>query len=106
MKLRLMHDWVHARVDPAPTQSAGGILLVGPQPLRNATVLGVGPGRRDSKDRLIPTQLQVGDRFPFFKAASETRQGHALAMMLEDDEVLIRESDVLFVDEQGVQVSL
>lgn len=106
MKLRLLHDWVHARVEPAVTQTSGGLHLVGAQPLRTAVVLGVGPGRRDSKDRLIPMQLQIGDRFPFFKAASETKQGHALAMLLEEDEVLIRESDVLFVDEEGVQVSL
>lgn len=106
MKLRLLQDWVHARVEPAVTQTSGGLHLIGPVPVRTAVVLGVGPGRRDAKDRLIPMQLQVGDRFPFLKAASETRQGHALAMLLEDNEVLIRESDVLFVDEEGVQVSL
>jgi len=29
-----------------------------------------------------------------------------LAMLLDDNQVLIKESDVLFVDEQGVSVTL
>lgn len=106
MKLRLLHDWVLAEVEPAPEKTAGGIIIAGPQPIRMATVLDVGPGRRDSKGRLTPTQLRAGDKFPFFKAASETRQGHSLALLLEDNQVLIKESDVLFVDEQGVRVTL
>lgn len=106
MKIRLMHDWVLAEVESAPDTTAGGIVIVGPQPIRMATVISVGPGRRDAKGKLTPTQLKAGDKFPFFKAASETRQGHALAMLLDDNQVLIKESDVLFVDEQGVSVTL
>ena len=105
MKIRLLHDWVLARVDPAPKETAGGIVLVGPTPIRNATVLAVGPGRRDAKGCLTPTQLHVGDTFPFFKAASETKQGYALALLLNDNEVLIRESDVLFVMEEPCNVT-
>lgn len=105
MKLRPLHDWVRARVDPAPTETAGGIVLVGPPPIRNATVIAVGPGKRDAKGRLTPTQLKVGDTFPFFKAASETKQGYALAMLLDDNEVLIRESDVLFVMDEKLNVT-
>jgi chaperonin GroES len=106
MKLRLFHDWVHVRVEPARTQTSGGILLVGPEPIRMAEVLAVGPGRRNKKGKLIPTQVQVGDRFPFFKGASETRQGHALALLLEDNEALLLESDVLFVAEEPIEVTL
>lgn len=106
MKIRLMHDWVLAEVEPAPEATVGGIVIVGPQPIRMATVIDVGPGRRDAKGKLTPTQLKKGDKFPFFKAASETRQGHALAMLLDDNQVLLKESDVLFVDEQGVTVTL
>jgi co-chaperonin GroES (HSP10) len=106
MRIHLFHDWVRARVEPAMTQTTAGIVLVGTQPIRTAEVLDVGPGRRDSKGRLIPTQLKVGDKFPFFKAASETRQGYAFSLLLEDNEVLIKESDVLFVAEEPVQVTL
>jgi chaperonin GroES len=104
MKLRLLHDWVLARVEPAPAVSPGGIVLVAVQPIRNATVLAVGPGKRNSKGVLTPTQLRVGDTFPFFKAAAETKQGYQLALLLEDNEVLIRESDVLFVLEEPLRV--
>lgn len=106
MRIRLFHDWVHARVEPAATQTPAGIVLVGAQPIRTAEVLGVGPGRRDSKGRLTPTQLKVGDKFPFFKAASETRQGYAFSLLLEENEVLVRESDVLFVADEPVRVTL
>jgi len=106
MKIRLWHDWVHVKIERARTQTAGGILLVGPEPIRMAEVLAVGPGRRDKKGKLKPTQLKVGDKFPFFKAASETRQGHALAMLLEDNEALLLESDVLFVADEPVVVTL
>lgn len=106
MKLRLLHDWVHVRIEPARTQTQGGILLVGPAPIRMAEVLAVGPGRRDKKGELRPTQLRIGDKFPFFKGASETRQGHALAMLLEENEALLLESDVLFVAEEPVEVTL
>jgi co-chaperonin GroES (HSP10) len=71
-----------------------------------AEVLAVGPGRRNKKGKLIPTQVKVGDRFPFFKGASETRQGHALAMLLDENEALLLESDVLFVAEEPVEVTL
>lgn len=106
MKLRLLHDWVHVRVEPARTHTPGGFVLVGPEPIRMAEVLAVGPGRRNKKGKLIPTQVKVGDRFPFFKGASETRQGHALAMLLDENEALLLESDVLFVAEEPVEVTL
>lgn len=106
MKIRLFHDWVHARVDPEEPECPSGILLVGPQPIRTATVLAVGPGRRSADGTLVPTQVKVGDRFPFFKAAADTKQGYALSLLLDDNEVLIRESDVLFVLDAPVRVTL
>jgi chaperonin GroES len=104
MNIRLLHDWVRARVEPAPDQTASGIVLVGTQPIRTAEVLAVGPGKRDSKGRLTPMQLKVGDKFSFFKAAAETKSGYQLSMMLDDNEVLIRESDVLFVSDGMAKV--
>lgn len=106
MKLTLFHDWVHIKVDPAPTQSSGGIHLVGAVPIRMATVLAIGPGKRNRKGVLIPMELKVGDRFPFFKAVTETKQGHALELLLDDNEALIRENDVLFIADEEVTVML
>lgn len=101
MKLRPLHDWVHVVIEPASNTTRGGLVLVGPRPVRVARVLAVGPGRRDKNGVLNPTQIRVGDRFPFFKAATETKQGYAISLQLEENEALLRESDVLFLMEEG-----
>ena len=112
MKIKLWSDWMIAELEPEPKATKGGIIKVAAEPIRFARCKSVGPGRVFwSKSRgsyyLVPSEVQPGDRFPFFKAASETKQGHTLAMLLEDNEVLIRASDVLFVVEEGdVEVTL
>lgn len=104
---RLFDDWIRVELEPAPEKSRGGVVLVGSVPVRIAKVLQTGPGRRGRKGQLIPIGLKVGDRFPFFKAAADTQQGQQLGMLLPDGQELIRESDVLFViDEGDVEVSL
>jgi co-chaperonin GroES (HSP10) len=100
MNVRLFNNYVLVELEPErPARS--GILIAGPAPVRIARVLAVGPGRRDKKGRLIRMQLQVGDRFPFFKAAADTVQGRALAQRLPEDQRIVRENDVLFVLEPG-----
>lgn len=112
MKISLWSDWMIAVLEPAPEATAGGIIKVGPDPIRFARCKAVGPGRSFLSKKLgkyytVPSEVQPGDRFPFFKAASETKQGHSLALLLEDNEVLIRACDVLFVvDEGDVEVTL
>lgn len=108
MKIRLLHDWVLIQVEDAPETTKSGFVLVGAQPVRKARVISTGPGRRyGKKDVLVPMRLKPGDRFPFFKAATETKQGEMLSMLLPDGQELIRETDVLFVIEEGdVEVSL
>lgn len=101
MKVRLFNDYVLVELEPEPPALQSGIILPGPAPVRIARVLGVGPGRRDKKGRLIRMQLKEGDRFPFFKAAADTAQGKALAQRLPEDQKIVRESDVLFVIEPG-----
>lgn len=101
-----------AVVEPAAEATKGGIIKVGPDPIRFAVCKEVGPGRifwskRRGRYYLVPSDVKPGERFPFFKGASETKQGHAFALLLEDNEVLIRASDVLFVLEEGeVEVTL
>ena len=101
MKLALKQDWLHVRIEPAKDRTPGGIVLVGPRPVRMAVVLAAGPGIRNKRGVLNPTEARVGDRFPFFKGATETKQGHALELLLDENEALIRETDVLFVIEEG-----
>lgn len=112
MKINLHSDWMIAVLEPAPATTKGGIIKVGPDPIRFARCKAVGPGRRFWSQKrkryyVVPSEVRPGERFPFFKAASETKQGHALAMLLEDNEVLIQARDVLFVvDEGDVEVTL
>lgn len=104
---RLYSDWIRVELEPARERSRGGIIMPGAQPVRVAKVLQVGPGRRGRKGQLIPMALRVGDRFPFFKAAADTQQGRQLGELLPEGQELIKESDVLFViDEGDVEVTL
>lgn len=96
----LRSDWVLVELEPAKEKTAGGIIKVGPDPVRTARVLMVGPGRR-FVDRYVPTVVKVGDRFPFFKATSDTKQGRQLAEKLPENQELIREGDILFIFEEG-----
>ncbi len=87
MELKLFSDWMVAVLEPMPAATRGGIIKVGPDPIRFARCKAVGPGRafwskKHGKYYLVPSEVQVGDRFPFFKAASETKQGHSLSMLL------------------------
>lgn len=112
MQIRLHSDWMIAVLEPLSETSKGGIIKVGPEPVRIARCKAVGPGRRFWSQKLkryyvVPSEIQPGERFPFLKAASETKQGHQLAMLLEDNEVLIQARDALFViDEGDVEVTL
>lgn len=112
MNIKLWSDWMIAVVEPASEATKGGIIKVGAEPIRFARCKAVGPGRvfwskKHGRYYTVPSEVKPGDRFPFFKAASETKQGHGLALLLEDGEVLIRASDVLFVVDEGeVEVSL
>ena len=112
LQIRLLSDWMIAVLEPLPEKSKGGIIKVGPEPVRFARCKAVGPGRRFWSQKfkhyyVVPSEIQPGERFPFLKAASETKQGHQLAMLLEENEVLIQARDVLFVvDEGDVEVTL
>lgn len=98
---RLRSDWIRVELEPEKKVSPGGIIFTTARPIRIARVLQMGPGRRGKKGQLIPTGLNIGDRFPFFKAAADTRQGRSLGELLPEGQELIRASDVLFVIEEG-----
>jgi co-chaperonin GroES (HSP10) len=103
--MRLLHDWVLVELEPAKEVTSGGIIKVGPDPIRIARVLQVGPGRR-YPDRYVPTQVRVGDRFPFFKASTDSKNGRAIAERLPEGQELVRETDILFVIEDGADVEV
>lgn len=102
MSLRPLNDWVLVDIDPAPGEaSVGGIVLAHPPLVRKGTVRSVGPGRLFVDGVYRGTELKEGDRVAFLAAVLDTKQGHTLKHALDENQVLIRESDVLFLIEEG-----
>lgn len=105
--IRPLHDRVLIELEPPPVVE-NGIIIPDPDkaPVRVGKVLSTGPGKRTKKGHLNPTQVKVGDRVAFFMAVTQTQQGYAVAHRLEENQGLIAESDILFVLEGDVKVSV
>lgn len=100
--LRPQSDWALVQMEPVgEARSAGGIVLTRPELVRKGTVLAVGPGRKYVDGPYRGTELKIGDRVAFLAATMDTQQGRQLAHTLDKDQALIRETDVLFVIEEG-----
>jgi chaperonin GroES len=92
-KFRPLHDRVVVRRIEAEEKTAGGIIIpdtVKEKP-QQGEVIAVGPGGRDETGKLIPIDLNVGDRVLFGKwSGTEVK--------LDGDELLImKESDIMGV---------
>jgi chaperonin GroES len=93
MKFRPLHDRIVIKRIEAEAKSAGGIIIpdtVKEKPSQGE-VVAVGPGGRDEGGKLIPIELEAGDRVLFGKwSGTEVK--------IDDDEYLImKESDVMGV---------
>jgi len=107
MKLRPLFDVLVVRLDPAATETSGGIVLPGtsPSPIRTGVVVRAGPGRHTyrahrnrrgmSNEGFRPTDVRVGERVVFLAALLDTQQGKQVGYWLGDGVGLIHESDVL-----------
>ena len=89
MKFRPLHDRVVVRRIDAEDKSAGGIIIpdtVKEKPSQGE-VIAIGPGGRDEAGRVIPIDLQVGDRVLFGKwSGTEVKiDGAELLIMKESD---------------------
>jgi chaperonin GroES len=69
MKFRPLHDRVVVKRIDAEEKSAGGIIIpdTAKEKPQQGEVIGVGPGGRDEAGKLIPIDVQVGDRVLFGK---------------------------------------
>ena len=98
MKFRPLHDRiVVTRVD-ADDKTAGGIIIpdTAKEKPSEGEVIAVGPGGRDESGKLIPIDLNVGDRVLFGKLSGTE-------VKLDGVEYLImKESDIMGVIEQTV----
>src|SRR6202020_2845836 len=89
MKFRPLHDRVVVRRLDAEEKTAGGIIIpdTAKEKLSQGEIVAVGPGGRDEAGKLIPIDLQVGDRVLFGKwSGTEVKlDGQELLIMKESD---------------------
>ena len=89
MKFRPLHDRVVVRRIEAEEKSAGGIIIpdTAKEKPSQGEVIAVGPGGRDDTGKLIPIDLQEGDRVLFGKwSGTEVKiDGQDLLIMKESD---------------------
>jgi chaperonin GroES len=69
MKFRPLHDRVVVKRIDAEEKSAGGIIIpdTAKEKPSQGEVIAVGPGGRDDAGKLVPLDVQVGDRVLFGK---------------------------------------
>ena len=69
MKFRPLHDRVVIQRIDAEAKSAGGIIIpdTAREKPQQGSVIAVGPGGRDASGKLLPIDVNVGDRILFGK---------------------------------------
>lgn len=89
MNFRPLHDRVVVRRTDADEKSAGGIIIpdTAKEKPSQGEVVAVGPGGRDEAGKLVPIDIQVGDRLLFGKwSGTEVKiDGEDLLIMKESD---------------------
>ena len=101
MQFRPLHDRVVVRRIEADEKTKGGIIIpdTAKEKPQEGEIIAVGPGARDEKGNVVPTDLKAGDRILFGKwSGTEVR--------IDGEELLImKESDVMGVIEQTTSSS-
>jgi chaperonin GroES len=97
MKFRPLHDRVVVKRIDAEEKSAGGIIIpdTAKEKPSQGEVIAVGPGGRDESGKLVPVDVQVGNRVLFGKwSGTEVK--------IDGVEYLImKESDIMGVIEEA-----
>jgi chaperonin GroES len=97
MKFRPLHDRVVVTRIEAEEKSAGGIIIpdTAKEKPQQGEVIAVGPGGRDETGKLIPTDLNVGDRVLFGKwSGTEVKiDGVEYLIMKESDIMGVLETE-------------
>src|SRR5512136_2630876 len=89
MQFRPLHDRIVVKRIEAEEKTAGGIIIpdTAKEKPSQGEVIAVGPGGRDEAGKLIPIDIQVGDRVLFGKwSGTEIKlDGQELLIMKESD---------------------
>jgi chaperonin GroES len=93
MKFRPLHDRVVIERVDAEAKTAGGIIIpdTAQEKPQEGRVIAVGPGGRDENGKLIPIELEVGDRILFGKWSGTEVKIDGV------DYLIMKESDVMGV---------
>jgi chaperonin GroES len=98
MKFRPLHDRVVVKRLDAEAKSAGGIIIpdTAKEKPSQGEITAVGPGGRDENGKLVPIDLEVGERVLFGKWSGTE-------VILDGQDLLImKESDIMGVLEEPV----
>src|SRR4026209_1671811 len=98
MQFRPLHDRIVVKRIEAEEKTAGGIIIpdTAKEKPSQGEVIAVGPGGREEAGKLIPIDIQVGDRVLFGKwSGTEVK-------IDGEDLLIMKESDILGVVEEGV----
>jgi len=89
MKFRPLHDRVVVRTLEAEEKSKGGIIIpdTAREKPQEGEIVAAGPGARDESGKLIPLDVQAGDRILFGKwSGTEVKiDGQEFLIMKESD---------------------
>ncbi len=91
MKVRPLHDRIIVQRLEEGEQKVGGIIIpdTAKEKPQQGEVIAVGPGGRDESGKLLPLDVQVGDRVLFGKwSGTEVK-------LDGEDLIIMKESDIL-----------
>src|ERR1700756_4135576 len=91
MKFRPLHDRVVVRRVEAESKTASGIIIPdnAKEKPSEGEVVAVGPGGRDEAGRVIPIDLQVGDRVLFGKwSGTEVKIDNAELVIMKESDIM------------------
>ena len=98
MKFRPLHDRVVVKRIDAEEKSAGGIIIpdTAKEKPSEGEIIAVGPGGRDENGKLVPIDLNTGDRVLFGKWSGTEVKLDGI------DYLIMKESDIMGVLDQPI----
>ena len=91
MKFRPLHDRVVVRRIEAEDKTTGGIIIpdTAKEKPSQGEIVAVGPGGRDEAGRVIPIDLNVGDRVLFGKwSGTEVKIDNAELLIMKESDIM------------------
>jgi chaperonin GroES len=91
MKFRPLHDRVVVKRIEAEEKTAGGIIIpdTAKEKPQQGEIIAVGPGGRDETGKLIPLDVQVGDRVLFGKwSGTEVKLDGVEYLIMKESDIM------------------